>query len=441
MRSVLIAAHGLRVLFSGLRRMGVTPAAAMTPGVVRSSAYGLGYGIMAMLWLKRKQAPSWGDIDAAWEQRLPPAGTVEEALYGRLDPADRIELLTSNRHAFEIRDRLFADARQSIDIATYYVQTDVTSWQVTRQLIECAKRGVQVRVLADGVATAQKTFERFEVGHVASVLRDAGVTFSTFRDGARPFDANHRKMIVVDRDTFITGGRNFADHYSGDEWRDSDILMTGPSVAEAQAVFDETFRNAEGHPEDKHDRGPSIYQSTTPAGIQNNHFFRYLVQCIRAARNTIDIENAYYFHHPILDRHLAAARERGVRVRIFTNSEESNDLDFANYRIYSGFPRLLDLGVELYLRRGKHCTLHCKYWVVDGEWVSYGSSNLDYYSPRFCSELGLHIRDAGFGAELTRWFEQGIAEADRVTNREAVEEVIRKQTVGRVFDRWLTDIQ
>lgn len=440
MDSVRLVAHGLRFVFDGLKQFGIAPAAGMSPGDIRANAYGLSYAVMATLWQKRKRVPKWSQVDAAWERLVASAREIEPALYGSFDPADRIELLTDNRHAFEVRDRLFESARKSIDIATYYLQTDTTSWVTTRRLAACAERGVKVRILADSVATGRKLFERHEVGHVITVLRRAGVDYRLFRDAARAYDACHRKMILVDGETFITGGRNFADHYSGDEWRDIDIVLRGPSVSGAQGLFDHTFESCDGH---RAGTAPerSVFQTTTPGGIEENRYFRYLISCIRASRQTIDIENAYYIHHPILDRHLAEARARGVRVRIFTNSAESNDLDFTNYRIYSGFPRLLDLGVELYLRRGKACTLHCKYTVVDGEWVSFGSSNLDYYSPRFCAELLLQARSREFAAQLTGWFERGIAEADRLTDPGSIEAVLRAQPIGRIFDRYLTDIQ
>src|SRR5262249_42298179 len=155
---------------------------------------------------------------------------------------------------------------------------------------------------------------------------------------------------------------------------------------QAQAVMERTFAETAGYATSARPMEPGIFQTATPAGIAENAGFLYLLQSIRACRETLDIENAYYINHPILNRELAHARKRGARIRILTNSVESNDLDFTNYRIYAGFPELLDAGIELHVRTGKARTLHCKYFVADGEWVGFGSSNLDYYSPRFCGE-------------------------------------------------------
>jgi phosphatidylserine/phosphatidylglycerophosphate/cardiolipin synthase-like enzyme len=120
-----------------------------------------------------------------------------------------------------------------------------------------------------------------------------------------------------------------------------------------------------------------------------------------------------------------------VRVRLLTNSVETNDLDYANHRLYTGFRALLDAGAELSVRRGEGRTLHCKYFVADGEWVSLGSSNLDYYSPRFCTEVNVQAHDPDLGARLTGWFEAGrdAAHRPRGDRRRAARE--RREPRGR----------
>ena len=310
-----------------------------------------------------------------------------------------------------------------------------------KQLADCANRGVKVRVLADGMAMARKLFERPELARLVAGLRETGVDFRLFHDAERPYDASHRKMLIADGEILVTGGRNFADHYSGPEWRDIDIMLTGPSLAAAQALFECTFDAAGGYGAVPDGSGGSIYYPTTPAAIGANSGFLYFLQCIRACRATLDIENAYYINHPLLFESLAEARRRNVRVRLLTNSAESNDLDFTNFRIYLGFTDLVEAGIELYVRPGKGRTLHCKYFVADGEWVGFGSSNLDYYSPRFCGEAGLHVRSGELGAALTRWFEEGLAASGRLQDTAAIREVLRSQKIGRIFDRWFPDIQ
>lgn len=432
-----LPAKVLRRFIAGARNARIPPATTMSDLDIANSAHGLVFSLLATRWQRKNNAPSWPSVYQQWLARLPTDGAP--TLYGSFDADDRFELLGDNAAAFAKRQELYQTATQSIDISTYYIQADDAGWSTARALADCARRGIRVRIVADRCVTAQKNFGTPELRGMVNFLRDAGVDYRLFHTPDRPYDVNHRKLLIIDEKIAILGGRNYADHYAGSEWRDIELLLEGPSAARLQVVFEETFASRP----DLHKRnspGGSI-QSTAPAGISTNAYFIYLLECIRASRRSLDIEHGYYFNHDAIHRELALACRRGVRVRVFTNSAESIDLSHMNYRLYAGFPDLLDAGVRLYLRRGCGRTLHSKYFVADGEWIGFGSSNLDFYSPRFCLELGLQVRDARFGQMLTAWFEQGIAEADLMQDRAEIERVLAAQTVGKYFDRWLQDIQ
>ena len=136
-------------------------------------------------------------------------------------------------------------------------------------------------------------------------------------------------------------------------------------------------------------------------------------------------------------------RRRGAATFGFglTNSAESNDLDFTNFRIYLGFTDLVEAGIETVRAPWKRP--YAALQVLRGGWRmgGFGSSNLDYYSPRFCGEAGLHVRSGELGAALTRWFEEGLAASGRLQDPAAIREVLRSQKIGRIFNRWFPDIQ
>jgi cardiolipin synthase len=297
-----------------------------------------------------------------------------------------------------------------------------------------------VRLVAD--AHAMHTKDREDPRVMAQIvrLRAAGVAIRLSRDPARPYDADHRKMLLVDGEALIIGGRNLADHYAGPAWRDVDLLIRGPSAGAAAAVFERTFHR-EPEPPRRPGQPGELIQATLPESLEEHANVVYLLQCVGAARRTIDIENAYYFSHPAVLRALAAARGRGVRVRVLTNSAASNDIRFANYRLYLGFPGMIEAGVEVHLRRGEGKTLHSKYFVVDGAWVSLGSSNFDYYSPRHCAEANVQVESEELGAALTRFFESGLAEADRLEDPREIDAVLRASGWSRAVDVLLRDVQ
>lgn len=428
--------RGLHRAFSLLRGARVPGFAGWSDGDVAGNAQGFAYALRATRWQRQAGLPDWPQVHGAW--RAAAERGEGSAAWGELAAGDAWTLVTDNAEAFALRERLYAQATRSIDLATFYLEADATGWRTARALAACARRGVRVRVVADRQATLGKAARNPEVLELADFLRDAGVAFRLFEDARRPFDACHRKLLLVDGHALLLGGRNHADHYAGPHWRDVELLLTGPSAAQAQPFFDETFAGTPG----RFAAAPgSVVQPTTPEAIADNAALLFFLQRIRAARATLDIENAYWFHHAPVHEALAAAVRRGVRVRVFTNSARSNDLPFLNHRLLAGFPALLADGIELYLRQGEGRTLHGKFFVADGEWVGFGSSNLDFYSPRFCLELGIHLRDSGLGAALTAWFEEGVADAKRVADTRALREESGGGLASFLFDRLCRDIQ
>jgi cardiolipin synthase len=431
-------ADALALGLRALQRAGVAEAVKLSPSDLRGNAHGLSCAILGTLWQKRRRAPPWDEVSRAWERALAAAGEGARAsLSGRFDAEDRLALLTDNAQAFAVRARLHAGARRAIDLATYYLQGDATGLATVAELAAAAARGVRVRVLADAYIMAKKEYEGLGAMGAVAALRQAGVTVSLFRDPARPYDANHRKMLIVDGEHLVLGGRNLADHYAGSAWRDVELHLTGPTARRAEALFARTLAGA---PEPPATPG-EVLRATTPAALGAHDNFLYLLACVGEARRTVDLENAYILDHDAVLRALAAARRRGVRVRVLTNSAETNDLEFANHRLYLSLRRLFEAGAEIHLRRGAGRTLHCKYFVVDDAWVSVGTSNLDYYSPRSCTEVNVHAESPALASLLTAWFERGLADATPLGGAEEIAAGLAASRVGRVFDALLRDVQ
>lgn len=416
-----------------LRRGGVAPAAAMSPGELRGSAQLLSQGALGELWQKARRAPDWDAVSDAWTR----AAADTPRACGRFHPDDRVRVVGDNARSFALRAALTAGAQRTLDLSTYYLQSDHTGRAVAEQLLDAVRRGVRVRVVADAAIARKKQRDGNGGEDLLDALRAGGVEVRRWRDPERPFDANHRKLLIVDDAALLLGGRNIADHYAGDAWRDVEVLVEGPSVSRAAELFTRTFH---GEPEPS-PRPDAIVRATTPRDLAAHATFVFLLQCLRDAREDVDIENAYLFGHPALVRAVAEATRRGVRVRLLTNSAESNDLDFANYRLYDGLCALRDAGAEIHLRRGRGRTLHCKYFVADKRWVSLGSTNLDYYSPRYCTEANLQVESETLGAALGEWFEEGLRDADAATERSALTRVRDAQGLGRIIDRLLRDTQ
>lgn len=404
----------------------------------RGYALSIAYLLQARLWTLFHGEPRWRALQAGWA-RDEGTASVREALAGTLAASDRFEIIGGGAAGFAKRDELYARARERVDIATYYLQSDDTGLATAKSLEACVARGVRVRLLVDRYMTFKKTQEVPGMAELLARVGAAGVELKAWHDPRRPYDSNHRKMILVDGRVVLMGGRNFADHYRGEEWRDADLVLEGDSVAPLAALFEEVWQGCASAPESAHSRSPWL--DRVPADIAADPMMRFLLSAVGAATRTVDLELAYFVAHDSLCGALERAARRGVRVRLLTNSAESNDLPYAVWTTYEGARRLLEAGCAVHARRGAGRTLHCKYAVVDGEWASFGSHNLDYYSARYCCETNLVVRDARLGAMLGELFESGLAEAPALSLEGEVRPWLARSGMLRTFDRVFRDFQ
>ena len=430
--------RALALLLLALRRTGWPPVfKRLSRPELHGYALATAYMLKARLWSLRQRAPGWSELQQAWS-----AAERDVAVRNSLAPAlsadDELELIADGEAGFARREALYACARQRIDIATYYIQSDDTGHATVRALAACVARGVRVRLLVDRYMTFKKTLEVPGMAALHDDIRRAGIALHSWADAQRPYDSNHRKMIVIDGgaagQTAMVGGRNFADHYRGDEWRDVDLVLRGPAVAPLSLLFDALWDG--GH------AGLSAppWLDRVPEDIAHDPMPRFLLSAIGAAQATVDLELAYFVGMDVLCDALARAVARGVRVRLFTNAADANDLPYAVPASYRGLRRLLHAGCQVFVRRGAGRTLHCKYTVVDGLWVSFGSHNLDYYSARYCCENNLVVQDARLAGLLLGFFEAGIEQASLIAPAELQAE-LANSGVMRHFDRVFRDFQ
>jgi putative cardiolipin synthase len=162
-------------------------------------------------------------------------------------------LIAHNDVAFRSRLALIDHATQSIDAQYFIWQNDETGILLFTRLLEAADRGVRVRLLVDDILFAAKDrsiaaiakhpnfdIKIFNPGRYRDhSLGKLGSLLLYFRELNRRM---HNKMFVVDNRMAIVGGRNIGNLYFGvsDKYnfRDLDVLVTGPVVEEISTAFD-----------------------------------------------------------------------------------------------------------------------------------------------------------------------------------------------------------
>jgi cardiolipin synthase A/B len=150
-------------------------------------------------------------------------------------------------------------------------------------------------------------------------------------------------------------------------------------------------------------------------GQHRNDIERAYRLAIRTARERIVIANAYFFPSYRFIRDLRHAAKRGVDVRLILQGQP--DMPWVRTAATLLYDRLLSAGVRIY----EYCErpFHGKVALVDDEWSTAGSSNLDPLSLGLNLEANVLVRDTSFNAELYRRLERMMTHACRVIEPQA----------------------
>ena len=164
-------------------------------------------------------------------------------------------ILSENKEAFMWRLALVDEAVQSIDAQYFIFQNDETGILLFERLLKAADRGVRVRLLVDDILFAGKD------RNIAAITRHPNFDIKIFNPGnvrnslfgltaATDFLLNfkelnrrmHNKLLVVDNQFAVVGGRNIGNPYFGlskkYNFRDLDLLVTGPVLVQLSSAFD-----------------------------------------------------------------------------------------------------------------------------------------------------------------------------------------------------------
>jgi len=153
------------------------------------------------------------------------------------------------------------------------------------------------------------------------------------------------------------------------------------------------------------------------------------LDAIAGARREIIIANAYFLPGRDFRLALIQAVQRGVRVVLLLQGRVEYRVQ--HYATHALYDRLLAAGVEIYEYQPSY--LHAKVAVVDGQWATVGSSNIDPFSLMLALEANLAVQDAGFAGELHASLLAAIAgDAVRVGDRYGVKRNWMDRLVSRV---------
>ena len=388
-----------------------------------------------------------------------------------------IRLLSTGEDAFASLIALADHAERSLDIQYYIIHQDDSARSFLQHVRAAADRGVRVRVLVDDLNTVGedrrfmhleqhvnidvRVFNPFPGGRSAFWSR----FLNSISDIPRINHRMHNKLFVADNALAITGGRNIGDEYftraSYSNFIDLDVVAAGSIVPQLSASFDAFWNSKYAYPiaslaspvedgtpappppeeQDRPSGGdaewlrqeldagrltldwvPATVLADRPAKIasdtapdQEVTIANNIAALMRSAQQELIIISPYFVPGEAGVALMRDLIDRGVHIRILTNSLAATDSPL----VHNGYSRyraaLLELGVELrevrpqlgqhrarfHPFKSSHASLHAKALVIDERTVFIGSLNVDPRSARLNSELGLVIRSPDIARQVT----------------------------------------
>lgn len=329
--------------------------------------------------------------------------------------------LTLLQNGTEFFPSLCADidaAKRSVYLESYIYASDEVGHQVAQALQRAAGRGVTVRLLLDGFGSAELP------GSFVDALRKSGVEVQWFRREISPFTLRrsrmrrlrrmHRKLAVMDGEVAFVGGINIIhdipaklDFYA--PRLDYSVRIHGDLAGEVQAVMQRLWEMVSWAAFRKRvkEDGWRLYrikqrpESRVRLVLRDNvrhrrDIERAYINAISRAKHEVVVANAYFLPGHLFLRALVHAARRGVRVIVVVQGKVEYRLQ--HYATTALYGRLIEAGVELYEYHASY--LHAKVAVVDGEWATVGSFNIDPFSLFLAREANLVVNDANFSGEL-----------------------------------------
>ena len=377
-------------------------------------------------------------------------------------------------------------AEKTLDLQYFVWEADATGRILAAHLVHAADRGVRVRILIDDVymkgrdaiLTALDAHPNIEVRLFNPFVHRSRRVLDFIVDFDRVNHRMHNKLFVMDNTVVIVGGRNIGDSYfevhQEANFRDMDVLAVGPVVRKASAVFDQFWNGAWAVPVKAVVNGTSTeadLQTALGTAREQNaakpyphplnedvatlkselaSIFERLVwaqghmifddpdEIIEHGR-TVTMTEGFYRRIDRLESELLIEvpyfvvrkrgldvmrrlRDRGVHIRVLTNSLASNNVLAAHAGHAKHRKQVVATGVELYelradppvkkrtfhLTGSARSTLHCKAFVFDRKDVFIGSFNLDPRSGDINTEAGLYIESSELANQMVSYMNDGV---------------------------------
>jgi cardiolipin synthase len=383
---------------------------------------------------------------------------VESVTESPLTKGNKVTLLADGQATYAAMFKALQNAKDHINLESYIIEDDETGQKFADLLLQKQSKGVQVNLIYDSMGSMNTPASFFQR------LRDGGIQVVEFnpinpvkgREQWGLTHRDHRKILIADGKVAIIGGINISEVYSSSplkrkqnertpiRWRDTDIQIEGPAVAEFQKLFLETWLKQKGpklseriYFPDPKERGNALVRviGSTPGETNRIPFITY-VSAITFAEHSIHMTHSYFIPDDQIVKALTDAAEHGVDVKIILPGITDSQLALYAQRHY--YSELLKSGVKIY----EHSTslLHAKTAVIDKVWSTVGSTNMDFLSLLNNDEVNAVILSHEFAVEMEKMFVRDLENSRQIQLDEWEKRPLSQRIrdwFTHLFSRWM----
>lgn len=362
------------------------------------------------------------------KQQLPRFSIIGKSVTGKEAlPYKEYEILENGEALFPRMLQEIDAAKQTVFLASYIFQNDSTGKQFLNALINAKNRGVDVRIIVDGLGAI------LYPPRIGKSLADAKLNVRYF-DPARLVPPslhinlrNHRKLLIIDQRIGFTGGQNITDRHLRELQDNRKVALdlhfsfSGESAEELQQAFLRDWTSCGQESAITPALPPPAHKSRNNGGLArvvldgpNENLDRLnelLLGVFSLAEKRIWIMTPYFLPGFELLGALIAARHRGVDVKILL--PEKTNIHFTQWATEHGLQHIVSRGLTVLLQPAPF--IHTKAIIIDDSYSLIGSANLDPRSLRLNFEIGVEVFSKSFNNDLESYFQNKLICSSRLS--------------------------
>jgi cardiolipin synthase len=358
-----------------------------------------------------------------------------------LPEAEKVILVKSGSDYFDRVLDIINRSKLKLHLQTYIFLDDSTGKMVIAALQNAVERGVKVTVLIDAFGSHSLKKEAIDV------MQKSNIQFRTFS----PLFVNHRmrfgrrlhhKILVADEKEALIGGINIEDKYrlkkdNHTPWLDYAVYLSGPVCEYVDSLCEATWKGRfyrkwrkHHHHNHEHKKGIAVWIRQNDWMRKKDGISRSLRYALKHSHESINIIGSYFLPGRRVRKLLKVATERNVKIRLILQG--ASDVNLVKNASSWWYAWLLRNNIEIY--EWSKTVLHGKLMLVDKNWASIGSYNINHLSDYASIDANVEVHDKTFCSTVHDEVERIINASERVS----VSEYRHKVKLFGQFMSWIS---